>query len=310
MKRRYVTADVFTDRVFGGNPLAVVLDAVGLSSAQMQSIAQEFNYSETTFVLPPADPTHSARVRIFTPRCEVPFAGHPNVGTAFLLSREVQFAAVAERGEFIFEETAGLVPVRLLRERDTTIGAELLAPEPLSRRAIVTAETAAACLSLDPREILTTTHLPQVVSVGLPFLVAEVTSRDALTRAKPDLRAHERYLPLDGADAIYAYWCEPGSTDPHSAQTLHARVFAPLDGVVEDPATGSANAALVALLATLNPTERAERLWHIRQGVDMGRPSLLIGRTEMRAGVVTATRIGGHCAPVFSGSFLLDGAAS
>src|SRR5450631_2813001 len=141
MKRRYVTADVFTDRMFGGNPLAVVLDAAGLSAAQMQSIALEFNYSETTFVLPPDDPAHTAKVRIFTPRTEVPFAGHPNVGTAFVLARAGRFAAAAAEGTFFFEETAGLVPLKLLREGGVIVGAELRAPEALSRRGTISRET-------------------------------------------------------------------------------------------------------------------------------------------------------------------------
>src|ERR1700722_4617441 len=127
MKRRYVTADVFTKQMFGGNPVAVVLDAEGLSTAQMQAIALEFNYSETTFVLPPRDPTHTAHVRIFTARAEVPFAGHPNVGTAFLLARESGFSAAALGGEFVFEEAARLVPVRVLRDGAVVAGAELRA---------------------------------------------------------------------------------------------------------------------------------------------------------------------------------------
>src|SRR5258707_12790975 len=139
MKRRYVTTDVFTDRMFGGNPLAVVLDAEGLSSIEMQAIALEFNYSETTFVLPPDDPANTAKVRIFTPRTEVPFAGHPNVGTAFVLAHESPFAAAAAAsadGSFRFEERAGLVPLKLLRERDATICAELLGPCGWSRKGL------------------------------------------------------------------------------------------------------------------------------------------------------------------------------
>src|SRR5271170_6261920 len=147
MRRRYVTTDVFTDRMFGGNPLAVVLDAEDLSTIQMQAITLEFNYSETTFVLRPDDSAHTAKVRIFTPRTEVPFAGHPNVGTAFVLARESQFAAAAAEGIFVFEESAGLVPLQLLRERGATVGAELRAPEALSRRTIVSPEVTAACLS-------------------------------------------------------------------------------------------------------------------------------------------------------------------
>jgi trans-2,3-dihydro-3-hydroxyanthranilate isomerase len=315
MKRRYVTTDVFTDRMFGGNPLAVVLDAEGLSSTEMQAIALEFNYSETTFVLPPDDPANTAKVRIFTPRTEVPFAGHPNVGTAFVLAHESPFAAAAAAsadGIFRFEERAGLVPLKLLREHGATVGAELRAPEALSRRSLVSREVAAACLSLDPRDIAVQAHAPQIVSVGLPFLVAELGSRDALRRSTPNVAAHAELFPLDGADSIFAYWRASGPSAASDEIVLHARMFSPLDGIVEDPATGSACAAAIALLATLQSAERAghagertELAWRIHQGVDMGRPSLLLGRTAAHDGAVTATHIGGRCVAVLEGSMVL-----
>jgi trans-2,3-dihydro-3-hydroxyanthranilate isomerase len=313
MRRRYVTADVFTDQMFGGNPLAVVLDAEGLSTIQMQAIALEFNYSETTFVLPPDDSAHTAQVRIFTPRTEVPFAGHPNVGTAFLLARESPFAAAATAsaaGIFVFEETAGLVPLKLLREHGVTVGAELRAPEALSQRTIVSREVAAACLSLDPRDIAMPVHAPRIVSVGLPFLVIELTSRDALRRSKPNIAAHAEILPLDGADAIFAYWRARDESPGSDETVLHARTFSPLDGIVEDPATGSACAATIALLATLESGTlgagaRPKRAWRIHQGVDMGRPSLLLGRTAVREGKAIETYIGGRCVAVLEGTLVL-----
>ena len=129
MQRRYITVDVFTDRAFGGNPLAVVLDAGGLSTAQMQAIASEFNYSETTFVLPPRDPAHDAQVRIFTVNREIPFAGHPNVGTAFVLATQ----AAKPPARLLFEEQAGLVAVEILQEQGRVVGAELTAPQPLKQ---------------------------------------------------------------------------------------------------------------------------------------------------------------------------------
>jgi trans-2,3-dihydro-3-hydroxyanthranilate isomerase len=137
MERRYVTADVFAEQRFGGNPVATVLNAEGLSTGQMQAIALEFNYSETTFVLPPRNPANAAWVRIFTPRAELPFAGHPNVGTAFLLAKEREAQGAIPTDTFVFEEAAGLVPLRLLRDQAVVVGAELRAPEPLSRRAQV-----------------------------------------------------------------------------------------------------------------------------------------------------------------------------
>lgn len=294
-RRRYVTIDVFTERVFGGNPLAVVLDAQGLTSSQMQSIAREFNYSETTFVLPPVAPGHTALVRIFTARTEVPFAGHPNIGTAVVVARELEAVGGARVESFIFEEAAGLVRIRLLRDGDAVVGAELTAPRPLSIGSGVSIEDAAACLSLPALDIITHHHPPQVVSVGLPFLAVELTSRAALRSAKPDFAAHERVLPAIGTDAVYAY-CR-GAADGE----LHARTFAPLDASVEDPATGSATAATIALLASLRPDPDGEVVWRIEQGVDMGRASLLLGRTEKRGGLVHAVHIAGRAVPVMRG---------
>ena len=295
MKRRYVTADVFTDRMFGGNPVAVVLDGADLSTGDMQSIALEFNYSETTFVLPPRSATHTANVRIFTPRNEIPFAGHPNIGTAFLLARESAYRAATATGRFDFEEAAGVVSVRLIAERGEIVGAELQAPERLSLRSRVASERAAACLSLSEQEVESRRHAPQVISVGLPFLVVEISDREALRRAQPNLAAYREILPLDGADAVFAYTRDDGGE-------LHARMFSPLDGIVEDPATGSAAAAAAALLTTLAQDAQIECSWRIHQGVDMGRPSLLVARTTRRNGTLEGVHIGGRCVAVMEGS--------
>src|SRR5947209_15526427 len=157
MQRRYITVDVFTDRAFGGNPLAVVLDAGGLSTEQMQAVATEFNYSETTFVLPPADTAHDAQVRIFTVNRELPFAGHPNVGTAFVLA--TQSAKPPERLKF--EEKAGLVPLEILDRDGSAAGAELTAPRPLEKLTQLGAGQAASCLSLTAADIKSERHPPQ-----------------------------------------------------------------------------------------------------------------------------------------------------
>src|ERR1700704_5436880 len=151
MQRRHITVDVFTDRAFGGNPLAVILDAGGLSTAQMQAIASEFNYSETTFVLPPQGRAHDAQVRIFTVRSEIPFAGHPNVGTAFVLATQ----AAKPPARLVFEEKAGLVPVKTRPGQVTVTGAELPAPQPRERLTQLGAEQAAACLSLSAADVKT-----------------------------------------------------------------------------------------------------------------------------------------------------------
>jgi trans-2,3-dihydro-3-hydroxyanthranilate isomerase len=295
MQRRYVTVDVFTDRLFGGNPLACVLDAEGLSAAEMQALATEFNYSETTFVLPARASGHTAHVRIFTPRTEVPFAGHPNVGTAVVLARDLEAQGRPPLDRLLFDEAAGLVPIRVLRDGHTVVGAELTAPASLTLGSRVSAADTAECLSLSVADISLACHSPQVLSVGLPFLVAELKSKDALRRAKPNTLTHERILPPIGTDALFAY-CR-GSVP----QELHARMFSPLDGIVEDPATGSAVAATIALLAELQSERDGEIAWRIEQGVEMGRPSLLLGRTEKRDGTVTAVHIAGHAVQVMSG---------
>jgi trans-2,3-dihydro-3-hydroxyanthranilate isomerase len=302
MQRRYVTVDVFTDRPFGGNPLAVVLDAQELSTAQMQAIAREFNYSETTFVLPPRDPAHDAEVRIFTVNSEIPFAGHPNVGTAFVLSSR----AKTPPSRLLFEEKAGLVPVEIASEAGKVLSAELTAPQPLKRMTEVPVEEAAACLSLAVADISTDRHSPHIISVGLPFLAVELASRDALRRARPNAEAFGRIFPLDGSDAVYFYTRDvPPGESPIDVQ---ARMFHPgSSGLSEDPATGSATAAAAALFAELDAAREGEVKLTIGQGFDMGRPSLLLTRVRKQGGKVVSAHVGGACAPMMEGTFWLKG---
>jgi trans-2,3-dihydro-3-hydroxyanthranilate isomerase len=302
MQRRYITVDVFTDRAFGGNPLAVVLDAGGLSTAQMQAIAIEFNYSETTFVLPPRAAAHDAEVRIFTRRSEIPFAGHPNVGTAFVLASLAKQAP--ER--FVFEEKAGLVPVEILKQDGKVVGAELTAPQPLKRLTEVFVAKAAACISLGAADIKTDRHPPHIISVGLPFLVVEVASREALRRAKPNAEGFAGTFPVDGSDAVYFYTRDVPTDEARC--DLQARMFHPgSSGLSEDPATGSATAAAAALLAELDPVRDGEVKLRIGQGFDMGRPSLLLTRVRKANGAVASAHVGGSCVPMMEGTFSLKG---
>jgi trans-2,3-dihydro-3-hydroxyanthranilate isomerase len=304
MQRRYITVDVFTDRAFGGNPLAVILDAAGLSTAQMQAIATEFNYSETTFVLPPQDAAHDAQVRIFTVRSEIPFAGHPNVGTAFVLAAQ----AGKPPTRLLFEEQAGLVPVEILARNGKPVGGELTAPQPLQRLTQFSAEQAAACASLSAADIKIDRHPPQIVSVGLPFLVMEVATWEALRRAKPDAAAFARTFPCDESDAVYFYTRDvPPNEKPCD---LQARMFHPgSSGLSEDPATGSATVAAAALLADLSGEQNGELSLRIGQGVDMGRPSLLLTRVRKQAGAIVSAHVGGHCVTMMEGTFRLAGDA-
>lgn len=286
----FVTLDVFTNRRFGGNPLAVFPDARGLSDIEMQALAAEFNLSETTFVLPPSDPAHTAQVRIFNRTSEMPFAGHPNVGTGYVLA----LAGKDRGGVLLFEELAGLVEVRVNRDETGAVtGATIAAPQPLSLAAGLSPEAVAACAGLDPSDILTAAHEPVLASVGTPFVIAEVGG-DALTRASPDTRAFQEanteHPELGGMLALHLY--------ARDGACLRARMFAPLSGTVEDPATGSANAPLAALLLSL--TAETNYSVDVVQGVEMGRPSLLHVTARRGPDGIRAT-VGGGCVPVLRG---------
>jgi trans-2,3-dihydro-3-hydroxyanthranilate isomerase len=296
MRYRYVTCDVFTDTRFGGNQLAVLPEADGLAAAQMQQIAREFNFSETAFVLPP-QARHDRRVRIFTPACEVPFAGHPNIGTAFVLASMGAFGPLGSPTSVTFEEQAGLVPISITKSEGGRIRCELAAPQRLTLGATVAPQTAAAAVSLTTNDILTTSHAPRVASVGLPFLLVELTGRGALERARPDVSGLEGLIAAGVASPdLHLYVRTSDGFD------LRARMFAPMDGVPEDPATGSANCALAALLAHLHEAGDGTFSWRIAQGVEMGRPSVLEARAEKRDGAVENVWIGGESVLVAEGA--------
>ncbi len=306
MLRRFQTVDVFTSVAFSGNPLAVVLDAEGLTTAQMQAVAREFNYVETSFVLPPRDPAHAAHVRIFTPDRELPFAGHPNVGTAFVLARLGEAFGRPVGDEIMFEEGAGLVPVTVLREDGEVAGGELTAPQPFRRGPEAEPSHVAAAVSLDVEDIATSRHAPVVASVGLPFLVAELGSRDALRRVVPDPMALAHVLRLAGVSGLYLYTRDVAKGDASDTRCdLSARMVCRIPLVVEDPATGSATCALVALLAHLAPDQDLVVATTIAQGVDMGRPSLLEAHVRKCGGSVEAVRVGGRCIEVMHGTLHL-----
>ena len=280
----YETYDVFTDTRFGGNPLAVITDARGLSSAQMQAIAAEFNYSETTFVLPPDDTANTAQVRIFTPRSELPFAGHPNIGTAVALAR----AGRDRDGVLRFEEAAGLVVLDVLRNpQGDAVAARLEAPQPLRIGAGFDVPAIAGAAGLAPDDILTTLHAPLTAGVGVDFVIAEVTG-DALTRAQGDAAVH-------ASICARFHLCLYARTGAGSARM---RMFAPNDGIAEDPATGSAAVALAALICQRSGVEKTELT--ITQGVEMGRPSRLEA-AAWRAQDGVRAAVAGGCVPVMRG---------
>ncbi len=288
----FVTVDVFTEQRFGGNPLAVFPDARGLSDDAMQALAAEFNLSETTFVLPPADPANTARVRIFNRKHEMAFAGHPNVGTGYVLAQQGR----AANGVLRFEEKAGLVEVKVERDASGALaGTTIAAPQPLSLGGELPREAIAECAGISPAEVRTAAHPPLVASVGIQFVLAEVAP-EALARATPNLPAFRaavaRWPELAGRLSLYLYARGEDRT------RIRARMFAPLAGTWEDPATGSAATPLGCLLLSLTTGERAR--FAIEQGVEMGRPSLL--RVEAwRTPEGLRASVGGACVPVLRG---------
>ena len=297
MEVKFVTVDVFTDRQFGGNPLAVVADATGLSAQQMQSIAAEFNLAETTFVLPPEKPEHTAKVRIFTPRAELPFAGHPNVGTAFVLARSGEsLAGRSKATRWFSRKLPGWSRIDLLREASTVIGARLTAPQPLTIGDEISSDVIADACGISPADIRTDNHRPCIASCGMPLVIVELKDLRALAAAQPRADVIAQHLPMKRATGIHLY--VPVDRDGFDIQS---RMFAPLAGVPEDPATGSANVALIGLLAQLRP-ERDLRLQKtIVQGIEMGRPSRLEALAEKSEGKVVRTHIGGTCVPMMQG---------
>ena len=313
MKYAYYTCDVFTEERFGGNPLAVFPEAEGLTERQMQQIAREFNYSETTFCFRPNDHQFTRRVRIFTPTIEVPFAGHPNVGTAFVLASVGALGDLCHDDDqgtvsITFEEKARPVPITIQRQNGL-LTCELKAPQPLTTGPTVTVAQMAEILSLTAADLDVEPHAPVVASVGLPFLMVRVRNVATLGRAKINLPALEKLLVFAASGLlppdVHVYTVVPGGT----TTTLRARMFAPLDNVPEDPATGSANAALVALLTSLEtPVDgggggtTTTFHWTIQQGVEMGRPSTLYARTVRNAnGVVTGVWVRGSSVLVSQG---------
>ncbi|WP_309662697.1 PhzF family phenazine biosynthesis protein [Sphingomonas sp.] len=300
----YVTLDVFTDQAFGGNPLAIIPDARGLDGATMQRIAAEFNYSETTFVLPPPDGSdYLATVRIFTPVEELPFAGHPHVGTAFHVARLDDLFGQPVGDHFRFSEKAGVVDCQIRREGER-ISASITAPRPLEIGEAVDLAIVAACASLAPDAIVSAHHDPVFVSVGLPFAVAELGSLADLALARPDgsafVEADQRYHSADDHFPLFLYVRLDGN--PFK---LRARMFAPLSNIPEDPATGSAAGALGAYLASLAPDSDGELSFTIDQGVEMGRPSRIEVTVEKRRGKPGAVLIGGTCVEMMRGQLSL-----
>lgn len=304
MARRYRfhTLDVFTDRKFGGNPLAVVLDADDLTTEEMQTVTREFNLSETIFVRKPRDPANTASVRIFFPGAEIPFAGHPTVGCAIFLAERDRKSGCPFETEIRLEEVAGLVPVKVTRIAGAS-RAEFTAPViPHAADAPAPdAEEAARALGLEPAEIGFGRHRTGHFAGGPSFLYIPVASREALARAKP---SEPGWSAMTRASAtVGAYLYTPGGD--HADTQFRARMFAPAGGIPEDPATGSATAILAAQLLASGALARGTNRFRLEQGYEMGRPSDLWMEADVEGGTIRAVRVAGQAVGVMSGELEL-----
>lgn len=296
MKLRFHTLDVFTRSKFAGNPLAVVLGADGLDGAQMQKIAREFNLSETVFVLEPRDPVNTARLRIFTPASELPFAGHPTIGAAVLIAR-TRAADVLARQELVvaLEEEVGVLRCDVAEQGGAAF-ARFAAPRaPARSGGPAPIPELARSLGLEADEIGFGSHLPSVYSAGVEFAFVPVKSREALDRARPEPALFP--ATLGGANGAYLYTRD--TVEEESA--VCARMFPNGLGILEDPATGSAAAAFAGVAQEFEQPEDGEHEIIIEQGYRMGRPSRIILGLSVAEGRLAGVSVAGHAVNVFRG---------
>lgn len=300
MQLAYHTLDVFTENRFGGNPLAVVHDADELDDARMQAIAREFNLSETVFVLKPENAAHSARVRIFTPTAELPFAGHPTIGTAALLAELRNSSNGDERDAIIvLEERIGTVRIGVrFRNGSAATYAEFDAPKlPMEAGQLPPVEVLAAALGLLPREVGFENHKPVCFAAGNAFAFVPVATLDAIGRARVNAASWAAAFQEQGIVGVYLYTrqCQ------HTTSAFHARMFAPDMGVPEDPATGSAAVCFAGLIHAFDGLTDGTHRRTIEQGYEMGRPSLVSLTLSAAYGRLETVRIGGYAVRVSEG---------
>jgi trans-2,3-dihydro-3-hydroxyanthranilate isomerase len=296
MRFRFVTLDVFTQTRLAGNPLAVVIDADGLDQPQMQALAREFNLPETVFILQPADSGNRARLRIFTPAAELPFAGHPTVGTAVLLGC---MTGAGNAREFVLEEAIGLVRCRVRSHGHTEGHARFEVPRlPVEAGPGPGRKAAAGALNLTEDDIGFGGFRPQRWSAGVPLTFVPLRSLDAIRRARPNGAQFDAAFGGETPAMAYLFCAETSDAGHH----FHARMFAPALGIPEDPATGAAAAAFAGMLAAFGGLPDGQHDLRIEQGYEMGRPSLIeLGLEKAKDALVAAT-IGGHAVIVSEGT--------
>lgn len=300
MKRDYMVLDVFTDRALAGNPLAVVLDGKELSTATMQAITREFNLSETVFVLPAEHPGHSAKVRIFTPAHELPFAGHPTIGTAIALA-ERRFDGVAERQDAVIVLEENIGAVRCAVELMPGKASRALFDLPKLPEAIpveVPKDVVADAVGLEPNEIGFENHCVSAYSAGVPYVFIPVTDLEVMRRVKVNADKVLRALTSTGTSSLYFYTRDT----QHVANDFHARMMSASMGVGEDPATGSAVAAFAGAIMRFDGATDGEHPMVIEQGYEMGRPSHIELELLVAGGKLSGARIAGSAVVVAEGS--------
>ncbi len=296
MSYQFIIADVFTTTAFGGNQLAIFPDARGLSDRAMQALTREFNFAESTFVLPPNDPRHTHRLRIFTPGMEVPFAGHPTVGTAAALVHLGLVEATDGAATVVFEENVGPIAVEVRLDGDSTRAQFTLETRIEDPGAGPDLVDAAAVLSTPRAEVLDAWF----ASAGMRFCFVRLTDRAAVDRAVLDRAVWSAHFAGAWSPHIYFF-----AGDTRSDGVLYARMFAPTLGIAEDPATGSACAALAGALADRLPEHEGAFAWRIEQGVAMGRPSLIETKSEKRNGRAATIKVGGSTVIVGEGAITI-----
>lgn len=303
MAKTFHTLDVFADTKLEGNPLAVLPDGAGLSDEDMQAIAREFNLSETVFVLPPENEAHSAKVRIFTPNRELPFAGHPTVGTAIFLA--LQKIGEPEREEdaiFVLEQEVGPVRVGVrLKPREAPFAEFDVPVLPAESGTVAPNDRLAAALGLAPNDIGFENHTPTQYSSGVPFTFVPVRNLDAIGMAAPQLQ-HWRDAFGDGDHPNAFLYCRQ---TVHNDSAFHARMFAPTMGIPEDPATGGAVAAFAGVVFKFDELPDGTYAGIVEQGFEMGRASKIFQELEVAGGELVKVRIGGHAVHVTDGTLQL-----
>ena len=303
MDLEFYTVDVFSNKIFGGNPLAIFTNTDDISTDLMQSIASEVNYSETVFIQKPKNKDNTAKVKIFTPKNELPFAGHPNVGAGFLLSCFPNLIpGNYSKNKMVFEEIAGLVNITPQYNGATVVGSKIEAPNKFHKLETVPTSAIQNCIETNEGSIITSNDPPVVAGVGLDFVIAEVQNKEILNNARCNISAFSE------ADKNFSYGDDFFSLMIYyrgNQQNIFARVFAPLSGIVEDAATGSACGALGALLASQSNDRNNKYNYKIHQGEMIGRPSLINVSILKEKGQIKRTYISGECVLVSKGNFFI-----